>query len=483
MKNLILSYLHQVIVYVDESLYVMTWVDALDVSVMAVFLCLSLVWVQRRTSWTILFAVFPMLITFVLAKSLKMYLTSKVFQIGLTALSVSIVIIFQDDFRRAFESLSSWRLWGKKKDSALSGQVADTLVECLFAFGNSKTGALIVIGGRQALNAHLRAGIPVHGQVSGPLLQSIFDPNSPGHDGAVIITNGVLEKFGAHLPLSRNSDATGRLGTRHAAALGLAEKCDALVLVVSEETGTVSLARNGKLVAAKNEGAVKDAIRDQYRRLRPLPHRSLLEIPWGRLAASFLLSFALWTVFARPVNLVQRMIEVPIVYRGLPKAWEAKQPDPVKVRLTLLGPQGSVLGIEPGNLSVTLDLSKAREGQQNFVISESNLVLPPHIRIKRIEPSEVSVHAYTTLDYSVPVALIWLEGLERSPSSAQVRLTPTTVSLRIPRSASPPKVLETEPVDAKELKKAGKMKVKLRLPKDVQMSGMLDPEVDISLIK
>ncbi len=481
MQALFASYLRQLIDYVDESLMVMTWVDMADVSVMAVFLCLALVWVQRRTSWSILYALFPMLITFVAAKSLKMYLTTKVFTMGLTVLSVSIVIIFQEDFRRAFESLSSWRLWGRR-DSLFSAELAETLVECLVAFGKSKTGALVVIGGRQSLEGHLRAGIVVNGQVSAPLLQSIFDPNSPGHDGAVVIHDGILDRFGVHLPLSRNAEGTGRLGTRHAAALGLVERCDALVLVVSEETGAISIARNGQLTQAKSINALHDAIRDQNRRLRPLPHRSLFEIPWGRLAGSFILSFALWSVFARPVSLVQRMLEAPVVYKGLSKGWEANLPSPDRVRLTLLGPEDSILTLDPATLPLTLNLSKVREGTQTFVVSETDFRLPPRVRIKRIEPSEVSVNAYSTVAHDVPVSLIWLKP-DRIPSSNQIQISPPSVSLRMARAQTPPKALETEPVDFKELRRTGRMKVKLRLPEGVLMSEMAAPEVVVTLPK
>ncbi len=480
-KTLALIFLKQLIDYVDESLLVMTWVDGLDISVMAVFLCLALVFVQRRTSWTILLALFPMVITFIAAKILRMYLTTKVFQMGLTALSVSIVIIFQEDFRRAFESLSSWRLW-KRRDSLLSAKVSETLLECLATFGSSKTGALIVIAGRQPLEAYLRAGISVQGQVSGPLLKSIFDPSSPGHDGAVIIINEVLDRFGAHLPLSRNSEATGRLGTRHAAALGLAEKSDALILVVSEETGTISIARNGQLQAAKSMTAVRDAIRDQFRRLRPLPHRSVLEIPWARLAASFLLSFFLWSVFARPANLGQTVVEVPITFQGLAEAWEVKTLSPAKLKLTLIGAEGSLLAIQPANLPFSLNLAHVKEGQQTFAVTDSQFRLPPRTRLKRIEPAVISVEAYRTIDRSVPVSLIWLKPEERNPGSSQVQVTPPLISLRIPHALAPPKFLETEPVDGKELRRNGKLKVKLRLPADAQVGDKRPPEVEITFL-
>jgi len=299
MTNLFFDSLQAFKLFLDKNFAYMTFVDVLDVALITLFFSFSFVILQRRTSRAFLFALLSLVFTFVAAQSLNMYLTLKMLQVCFLAFSVGLVIVFQEDFRRALESLSSWRLW-ERGDSGLSTKLTDTLVECLFNFAKTKTGALIVLGGRQPLDGHLRLGIPLQGQISGPLLESIFDPHSAGHDGAVIIMNGMLDRFGTHLPLSRHAGATGRLGTRHAAALGLVEKCDALVLVVSEETGTVSIAKKGEMKAAESVAEVRDAIRVQAKRLKPRPHRSLLEIPWGRLSISLVIAFALWASFVLP---------------------------------------------------------------------------------------------------------------------------------------------------------------------------------------
>ena len=100
---------------------------------------------------------------------------------------------------------------------------------------------------REPIDSHVEGGIPLDGRLSEPLLLSIFDPSSPGHDGAVILRGAQLERFAVHLPLSANRAALGPGGTRHAAALGLSERCDATCIVVSEERGTVSIARDGAI--------------------------------------------------------------------------------------------------------------------------------------------------------------------------------------------------------------------------------------------
>jgi DNA integrity scanning protein DisA with diadenylate cyclase activity len=113
-------------------------------------------------------------------------------------------------------------------------------------------GALIVITGNFRLEGIIEGGWPLNGQISMPLILSIFDPSSPGHDGAIVIEGDVVKKFGVHLPLAENFQAFGNLGTRHRAALGLAQKSDAMVIVVSEERGTISLAYKGNIKVVEN---------------------------------------------------------------------------------------------------------------------------------------------------------------------------------------------------------------------------------------
>jgi DNA integrity scanning protein DisA with diadenylate cyclase activity len=129
-------------------------------------------------------------------------------------------------------------------------------------------GALIVIPGRESIERHTEGGIEIDARLSEPLLLSLFDPNSPGHDGAVVIQGSRISAFAVHLPLS--TVPAGR-GTRHAAALGLAERCDALCVVVSEERGTISLAREGAIRPIANEAQLAGDLPQLS--LRMLPER------------------------------------------------------------------------------------------------------------------------------------------------------------------------------------------------------------------
>jgi len=176
-----------------------------------------------------------------------------------------LAVVFQRELRRFFEWLSAWNKFPYAKREIISEIVSNEIIHTVNDLANAKTGALIVLQGDEAIESFLENGIFLGGKVSRELLLSIFDTSSPGHDGAVIITGDRVKMFGAHLPLARKAEATKNFGTRHRAALGLAERSDALVIAVSEEKGTVSLAENGEIKAINDENELAFRIHDFLR--------------------------------------------------------------------------------------------------------------------------------------------------------------------------------------------------------------------------
>ena len=145
----------------------------------------------------------------------------------------------------------------------------ETLARTLGDLARARTGALVVIRGKDAIARHLDGGEDVEGRLSEPLLKSIFDPHSIGHDGAVVIDGHLIDKLGCHLPLSKNLEKLPRSGTRHAAALGLSERSDALCLVVSEERGTISVARRGNLQVVATPADLLEVLAAFYDEIAP----------------------------------------------------------------------------------------------------------------------------------------------------------------------------------------------------------------------
>ncbi|SFN95212.1 diadenylate cyclase CdaA [Proteiniclasticum ruminis] len=171
---------------------------------------------------------------------------SKTITIGV----LTLVIIFQPEIRRILEHLGRSAFSDRRvlRDADILTKVVNEIVEAVDNLSESKTGALIVIEQDTGLGDISETGTKIDAVVSTALLENIFVPNTPLHDGATIIRGDRISSSGCVLPLTTNKDISKSLGTRHRAALGLSEVSDALVLIVSEETGTISLALNGKLV-------------------------------------------------------------------------------------------------------------------------------------------------------------------------------------------------------------------------------------------
>lgn len=163
---------------------------------------------------------------------------------------LSFVIIFQPEIRRALEHLGRTAFNDKHilQDEEVMEKVVTEIVNSVDNLSKSKTGALIVIEQITGLGDIINTGTKVDAIVSASLLENIFVVNTPLHDGATIIRNDRIVSAGCFLPLTNNNDLNKKLGTRHRAAIGISENSDALIVVVSEETGTISFAVNGKLI-------------------------------------------------------------------------------------------------------------------------------------------------------------------------------------------------------------------------------------------
>ncbi len=176
---------------------------------------------------------------------------------------LSIVIIFQPEIRRALEHLGRTAFTEKHlllEDDEVMDKVITDLVIAVDNLSKSKTGALIAIEQKTGLNDVIASGTKIDALVSAALLENIFVVNTPLHDGATIIRNDRILASGCVLPLTANTDINKKLGTRHRAAMGLTEISDALVVIVSEETGTISLSVNGKLTRNYDKDRLKDIL-------------------------------------------------------------------------------------------------------------------------------------------------------------------------------------------------------------------------------
>jgi len=222
--------------------------NIIDIFLIAVGVYSILFFVKKMYSYVIAYAIMVFVLVLALARLFRLDLTSQQLHFLLVFFVMVFALMFQRELRKFFDwIIISTRRLIEGKHSKLSHGVSFSIMKAVQEMASKKIGALIVLPGELPLDNVVEGGFALDGFVSVPLLLSIFDTSSPGHDGAVIIDNNRIKKFGVHLPLAENYQSFHKTGTRHRAAVGATEKTDAMVIVVSEERGEISIAKEGKL--------------------------------------------------------------------------------------------------------------------------------------------------------------------------------------------------------------------------------------------
>ena len=226
--------------------------NIIEILVLAYLIYHLLKWVKNTRTWFLLRGIGLLLLFVFLANVFELNVLTYIADKTLSVLLIALLVIFAPELRQALEQLGQnnyfARLFGTERlrDNAMhTKEVTGELVKAVTAMSKSKTGALIVIEREIRLDEYVKTGIPVDGVVSSALLINIFEKNTPLHDGAVIMQGGRVVAATCYLPLSGNPDINKAYGTRHRAAIGISEATDSLTIVVSEETGAISIAVGG----------------------------------------------------------------------------------------------------------------------------------------------------------------------------------------------------------------------------------------------
>ncbi|MVO99967.1 MULTISPECIES: diadenylate cyclase CdaA [Paenibacillus] len=242
--------------------------DIIDISIVS-YVVYKLIMLLRGTrAIQLMKGIFVVLVTWALSVAFSLntlqWIMNQMFTVGL----IAIIIIFQPELRRALEQLGRGRFFSRMSSSDVDHDVNIRIGEVIKAMNylsRRKIGALIVFEKETGLTDYIESGIAVNGRISSELLINIFIPNTPLHDGAVIIRNNQLMAAGCYLPLSENPFISKELGTRHRAAIGMSEVSDAICLIVSEETGQISLSLNGQVVRDIKEESLISKLFDELR--------------------------------------------------------------------------------------------------------------------------------------------------------------------------------------------------------------------------
>ena len=367
--------------------------DAIDIAIVTFFIFALLQWLKNLASQSLILFVVGLASIYLLARWLELYLTTTFFQFGLIGGLLIVIVVFQQEIRHGLERLWASRWLRRSQQNNPVEAVIETLVTATFRLARERVGALLVIPGRQPLGPHIRGGVAVDAIISQPLLLSIFHPKSPGHDGAVIIDRDRIQQLGTHLPLTSNLEKLHGAGTRHAAALGLSERCDALVVVVSEERGTVRIAHDG-LLGEVNEATLTHQLKQFYAHgtLHSEPSRRGRSGAAWSLAASAGIASVLWFLLAFETTSVQRTIFVPIEYRNVPEGFVIADPKPTHAQVTLSGTERAFGLLEAGVVAASLQVGPQAAEQPLRLETQGSLRnVPNELTVSEITPSSVVV--------------------------------------------------------------------------------------------
>lgn len=226
-----------------------SFLDIIDIVIVAYFLYKLYIMISGTRAVALLKGLVVLLVATLVSKWLGLNVINWLLQKTMTVVLVALPVVFQPELRRALEQLGRGRFFHNR--AQLNAEEKETLFDELARtvtdLSKNKIGALMVIERETGLNDYIETGIKVDGLVSSEFLINIFIPNTPLHDGAVIIRGNRVQAAGCLLPLSDDRSLNKELGTRHRAAIGITEQTDAVVIVISEETGIISLARGGRL--------------------------------------------------------------------------------------------------------------------------------------------------------------------------------------------------------------------------------------------
>ena len=373
-----------------------------DIAFMSLFLYAILALFNKTKASFVLTGIIIMSVVYLLARQFNLVLTTSVLQTFFAVIFIALIIIFQEEIRQFLEQIALWSLSPQLAIERYKGSVReeiDILVRTLTDLSKERIGALVILPAKTSVESAVEGGTALGGKLSEPLLKSLLDPHSIGHDGAIIVDKGTVIKFSCHLPLSKNFGALVNRGTRHAAALGLSEVNDALCLVVSEERGTISVARNGELreVGPEQLGLILEKF---YSEVNPIKKRrhffSFFTRNFREKAIAIFMAIALWFVFVHESKLVYRTYSVPVKYTTLPAELTVEDIKPDRVKVTFLGPRRAFYFFNEKEVEIFLKIPEARKGLKTVDISESSLKFPKDISLENIEPRRVLVRIDAT---------------------------------------------------------------------------------------
>ena len=408
--------------------------DIADILIMSFLVYQLYSWFRNTKALQVMVGIGFLVLLYLVTKNLDLFMTSWILQELGTVLFILIIVIFQNEIRQALYRFSLLRnMFGSDIDASRIDFME--LSSTIFALARERTGVILVFQRKEPLDEYLLHGVPLDSLISSQLIATIFRNGTPLHDGAAVIRNDRISQASCHLPLSANADLPQYCGTRHRAGLGLSDRTDAAVVIVSEERGEVSLALAGELTVIDTP----EHLSERLHSLHTKPDREVVRVSIRKRLFSnmrpklitTLLVLVVWLIItAKQGGIVT--ITAPIKFHNLPDdlVLVRNSPEDVDVQVKML----SMLIPSPKQIDIVtdIDLAKIREGTNRLPIRNEDLQLPLGVVVSGINPSMVKVVAEKKMRKTLNVRVKTVGRLPAGLLLRKVRVIPATITAEGP---------------------------------------------------
>lgn len=410
--------------------------DIADILIMSFLVYQLYSWFKNTKALQVVMGLGFLVLLYVATRNLGLFMTSWVLQELGTVLFVLLIVIFQTEIRQALYRFSLLRnLFGRQGNGT---QLLDLmeLARTFFALAAEKTGAIIVFQRKEILDEYLLHGIPLDSLVSAQLIGTIFRSGSPLHDGAIVIRENRVTQASCHLPLSANPELPQHLGTRHRAGLGLTERSDAVVVIVSEERGEVSLALAGELRKIATPELLSEQLHPLLAHTAPEAEKiSVRNRFFSNLfpkLITLLLVSACWLVItAKQGEIVT--VNAPLKFHNLPEGLALVKTSPDDVEVQLKAFSGLVPSPKQLDIEANVNLAKVREGVNPLDVKNADIRPPLGMIVTGITPSIVKVTVEKKVRKTLAVKVKTSGRLPARLSFRKLKVDPPTVDAEGPQ--------------------------------------------------
>lgn len=362
------------------------------------------------------------------AVSLGLIITNWAMQGVITVAALIIIIVFRNEISSVLltKDLKSF-LWKIPKSQFKTPR--HMIIESVYDLALKKIGALIVLPQKQGLASVVQGGIPIEGKLSQEMIVSVFWDKNPLHDGAAVIQGDRIISAGGILPLSKRDDLPSFFGTRHRAAHGLSELTDAMVIVVSEERGMISVFKQGEFHNIQNRSVFEQLLLD-HTGDGPSPkgwNHPALKL--GAAAALCVFSVTgIWLNFSKGMEIFASH-EVPVEFISPDQKMEIISTSASNIKLMISGAKPLISAVKPEQINIKLNLSHAVAGMNKMSVTRENILLPPGIRLKKIDPPELVIQLDTLVEKELPIQPHWIGKLQDGLIMTQAKAIPPIVRI------------------------------------------------------